>query len=102
MRKLTSDPRPEAPCLLLPLFCASLASASPAPFVEARHPDKNMSGRNMAPLFLPHIFLPAITTRFFALFRVGPAVARRAPHRPGLAQLTHPVLHTKKVSLGGE
>lgn len=26
------------------------------------------------------------------IFRVGPAVARRAPHRPGLAQLRHPVL----------
>jgi UDPglucose--hexose-1-phosphate uridylyltransferase len=34
-------------------------------------------------------------TRYFSIngnFRVDPAVARQAPHRPGLAQLRHPVL----------
>jgi len=29
---------------------------------------------------------------FLRHFRVEPAVARRLPHRPGLARLTHPVL----------
>ena len=82
--------------IIAALLTCNRQTPSDRPVSAVRSPSPGLSAKP-----IPTASIDATQTLAppYGPFRVDPAVARRAPHRPGLAQLMHPVLR-KEQSLG--